>query len=156
MKLDPAEHARRPLRARELAAAEGLALHDVWQLDADLPPGFGLAELERALRGRRPPRSVAALLALRSALGRATGIDRGSKGIVPVVDTPGERVYRIENRTVTALAQLAIVERRARVGVYVRPHGRGGRAYPLAIEPFRRFVVYPGLLRWAENSLRAQ
>jgi hypothetical protein len=38
------------------------------------------------------------------------------------------------------------VERRPRLAVYVRPHGRLGRAYLRLIEPFRRWVVYPSLL----------
>lgn len=36
---------------------------------------------------------------------------------------------------------------RGQLSVYVRPRGRLGRLYLLAIQPFRHLVVYPALLR---------
>jgi len=30
-RIDPADHLRRPWRVHALAAAEGLALHDIWE-----------------------------------------------------------------------------------------------------------------------------
>jgi hypothetical protein len=153
VRLDSADHLRRPFRVHELAAAEGLALHDVWQLEAELPDGLGLHDLEALLRDARPPAVVRTLFAVRRLLGRALRLDEGGRGFRPVYDDPGERLYRIANRTVTAFAHLALVERHARVAVYVRPHGRLGRSYLRLIEPFRRFVVYPTLIRWAEQQI---
>jgi Protein of unknown function (DUF2867) len=154
VKVEPDEHLQRPFRAHAFAATEGLVLHDVWELDTVLPPSWTLDDLERVLRDGRLPLPVAALFGLRSLAGRLLRIDRGSEGFRPLYNEPAERLYRIENRTVTAFAHLVLIDRRARVAVYVRPHGRAGRAYLLAIEPFRRFVVYPGLLHWAERSVQ--
>ncbi len=97
---------------------------------------------------------MTALFALRSALGRLLRLDVGSAGFEPVYAEPVERLYRIENRTVTALAHIALVDRRPRLAVYVRPHGQLGRAYLRAIEPFRRHVVYPSLIRAASRAVR--
>ena len=33
------------------------------------------------------------------------------------------------------------------MGVYVKPRGLLGRAYMMMIEPFRRVIVYPALMR---------
>jgi hypothetical protein len=99
------------------------------------------------------PASVGVLVGLRRALGPL--LDRGSDGFVPVYVEPRERLYRIENRTVTGLVHAVVVDGRPRVAVYVRPHGLLGRAYLAAIEPFRRFVVYPALVRRASASATA-
>jgi hypothetical protein len=97
---------------------------------------------------------VLALFTLRSLLGRLLRLDAGSDGFVPVIAEPEERLFRIENRTVTALAHVYLAGRRPRLAVYVRPHGRFGRVYLALIEPFRRYVVYPGLLRAASRAIR--
>lgn len=130
-----------------------MRLHDVWAADALVPEGATLEDLEAALaRGRHPP-AVSALFGVRRLL--APLLDRGSEGFVPVYLEPEERLYRIENRTVTALLHVALVDRRPRLAVYVRPHGALGRAYLALIEPFRRFVVYPSLVRRASASVTA-
>ena len=36
-RIDPSDHLRRPWRVHALAAAEGLALHDVWEVATRLP-----------------------------------------------------------------------------------------------------------------------
>ena len=130
-----------------------MRLHDVWEADVALPEGVTLDDLEAALRRGHPPPAVAALFGLRRALGPL--LDRGSEGFVPVYLEGEERLYRIENRTVTALLHVALVDRRPRLAVYVRPHGAVGRAYLAVIEPFRRFVVYPSLVRRASASATA-
>jgi Protein of unknown function (DUF2867) len=73
---------------------------------------------------------------------------------VPVFVEPDERLYRIENATVTALLHVSLVDRHPRLAVYVRPHGLFGRVYLALIEPFRRFVVYPSLLRRTRAAVR--
>ena len=130
-----------------------MRLKDVWRIDERLPEGATLDDLERELRGRRREPAAAALYGLRRAL--APLLDRHSAGFVPVYLEPAERLYRIENATVTALLHVSLDDRRPRLAVYVRPHGLFGRVYLAAIEPFRRYVVYPSLLRSASASVTA-
>lgn len=64
---------------------------------------------------------------------------------------PDEVLTEIRNATVHAFLCSALV-RRAEVyrlywAVYVKPVSRWTRPYMLGIEPFRRFIVYPSLLR---------
>jgi hypothetical protein len=130
-----------------------MRLHDAWVVEAFLPAEATLDDLEAELRKRRPAPATAALFGVRRAL--APLLDRGSAGFVPVFIEPEERLYRIENATVTALLHVSLVDRRPRLAVYVRPHGWFGRAYLALIEPFRRYVVYPSLLRRARASVTA-
>jgi hypothetical protein len=71
---------------------------------------------------------------------------------VPVYREPEEHLFRIANRTVTAFLHVSLADRRPRLAVYVRPNGRLGRVYMGLIEPFRRWVVYPGLLAAGERA----
>ena len=129
-----------------LAAAVGLALHDVWEVATPLPTGVPLARWVGALRTERRSLPARALFGVRMALGRVFGLDRGSAGFVPVYQEPDEQLSRIANRTVTAFLHVSLVDRRPRLAVYVRPNGWLGRGYLRLIEPFRRWVVYPALL----------
>jgi len=97
---------------------------------------------------RTEPRgfSSGALFALRRAVGRLLGLDRGGTGLVPVYQEREEVLSRLTNRTVTAFLHVSLVERHPRLAVYVRPNGALGRGYMALIEPFRRWVVYPALL----------
>jgi hypothetical protein len=132
---------------------EGLELHDVWELDDPLPEGMTLDDVEARLRAARPPLPVVALFKLRSVIGRVLHLDRKDTAFRPLVAEPAKRVYRIENNLVTALAELAIVDRKLRLTTYVKAHNRTGKLYLLAIEPARRYVVYPTLIRWAGRVL---
>jgi hypothetical protein len=145
-RIDPGDHLRRPWRVHALAAAEGLVLHDVWEVATPLPAGVAIGRWLEALRAE--PRSLAArgLFGLRRALGRLLGLDRGSAGLVPIYQEADEQLSRIANRTVTAFLHVSLADRRPRLAVYVRPNGRLGRAYMALIDPFRRRVVYPALL----------
>jgi len=145
-RIDPADHLRRPWRVHVLAAAEGLALHDVWEVATRLPPGVPLVEWVEALRTERRSLPTRALFGLRMALGRVFGLDRGSAGFVPVYQEADEQLARIANQAVTAFLHVSLVDRRPRLAVYVRPNGWLGRGYLRFIEPFRRWVVYPALL----------
>lgn len=129
-----------------LATAEGLVLHDVWEVATRLPTGVPLARWVEVLRTERRSLLSRALFGLRMALGRVFGLDRGSAGFAPVYQEPEEQLSRIANRTVTAFLHLSLVDRRPRLAVYVRPNGWLGRGYLWLIEPFRRWVVYPALL----------
>ncbi|MGH7403640.1 MAG: DUF2867 domain-containing protein [Candidatus Rokuibacteriota bacterium] len=154
-----ADHRRRPWRVHGLAAGEGLALHDVWEVATPLGPGVTLAAWVEAFRAEPRPLPSRALFGLRTALGRLFGLDRGSAGFVPAYREPDEQLFRIANRTATALLHVSLADRRPRLAVYVRPRGRLGRGYLRLIEPFRRWVVYPALLaagaRAAERLNRA-
>jgi hypothetical protein len=145
-RIDAADHLARPWRVHALAAAEGLVVHDVWEVAAPLPAGVPLARWVEAFRTERWSAASRALFALRWAVGRLLGWDRAGRGFLPVYAEREEQLSRIENRTVTGYLHLSLVERRPRLAVYVRPHGRLGRAYLRLIEPFRRWVVYPSLL----------
>jgi hypothetical protein len=145
-RIDPADHLRRPWRVHAVAVAEGLALHDVWEIATPLPAGVPLARWVEALRSEPRSRPSRALFAIRAALGRLLGLDRGGTGFVPVYQEPDEVLSRIANRTVTAFLHVSLVEGRPRLAVYVRPRGALGRAYMALIDPFRRWVVYPALL----------
>lgn len=145
-RLDPADHLRRPWRVHAIAAAEGLALRDVWEVAIPLPAGVPLARWVEALRAEPRGLPSRALFALRRAIGRLLGLDRGGSGFVPVYQEPEEVLSRITNRTVTAFLHVSLVERRPRLAVYVRPNGAFGRAYMALIEPFRQRIVYPALL----------
>jgi hypothetical protein len=145
-RVDPADHLRRPWRVHGLAAAEALALHDVWEVATPLSPGVTLAAWLEAFRAEPRPLPSRALFALRGMLGRLLGLDRGSAGFAPAYREPDEQLFRITNRTVTAFLHVSLADRRPRLAVYVRPQGRLGRAYLGLIEPFRRLIVYPALL----------
>jgi hypothetical protein len=145
-RLDPTDHLRHPWRVHAIAAAEGLALRDVWEVAIPLPPDVPLARWVEALRSE--PRSLPsrALFALRRALGRLLDLDRGGTGFVPIYQEPDEILSQIRNRTVIAFLHVSLVERHPRLAVYVRPNGVFGRCYMALIEPFRQWVVYPALL----------
>ena len=152
--LDPTDHLRRPWRVHALARAEALALHDVWEVDATLPPGATLAQWADALRRERQSVATRALFALRWGLGRVLGLDRGSSGFSLVYAEPEEQLHRIENRTVSAFLHLSLAGRRPRLAVYVRPHGKLGRWYLRGIDPFRRAIVYPSLVAAGRRAVR--
>ncbi len=62
-----------------------------------------------------------------------------------------EAVSEIENATVAAWSVQALVPRpggyRFYWAIYVRPVGAITRAYMMAIDPFRHWIVYPSILR---------
>ena len=95
-----------------------------------------------------------------SLLSRLSERDRGDSEITPgtrdgpfllLYQFPGEALSETRNATVhgyvcTALARTA-TGYRLYWGVYVRPVSRLTRPYLIAIEPFRRFILYPAMLR---------
>ena len=152
--LDPTDHLRRPWRVHRFAAAEGLSLHDVWQVDAELPPSVTLADWVEALRAERLGGAARGLFLVRRVLGRLLWLDPPVPGFRAVYREVDEHLLRIENRTVTALLHLSVADRRPRLAVYVRPHGWLGRIYLRIIEPFRRHLVYPDLLAAGRRAAR--
>jgi hypothetical protein len=137
-----------------LARAEGLALHDVWEVDAALPPGATLGQWADAWRRERQSAATRALFAVRWGLGRLLSLDRGSPGFTLLYAEAEEQLHRIDNRTVSAFLHLSLVGRRPRLAVYARPHGRLGRWYLRGIDPFRRAIIYPSLLAAGRRAVQ--
>ena len=144
--MDPADHLRRAWRVHALAAAEGLHLHDVWEVDAQIPASTPLERWIEAFRGERRGVATRVLFGIRWAVGWVLRLDGKGSGFRPVYAEPEEQLFRIENRTVVGFMHLSLADRRPRIAVYVRPKGRLGALYMRLIDPFRRAVVYPGLL----------
>lgn len=144
--MDPADHLRRPWRVHAVAAADGASLHDVWQIDAPLRPEATLERWIEAFREERHGLASRGLFAIRRLLGRVLRLDRADSRFEPVYREPEEQLLRIDNRTVTAYLHVSLADRHPRLAVYVRTKGRVGAAYMRLIEPFRRHVVYPGLV----------
>jgi len=85
--------------------------------------------------------------------------DLGSSLFSPVYRTDVEAAAEISNRTVHGVMHLAWVDRgggryQGQMAVYVKPRGRLGRGYMELIKPFRRWIVYPALMRQIEGSRR--
>ena len=144
--MDPADHLRRAWRVHALAAAAGLHLHDVWEVDAQIPSSTPLERWIEAFRGERRGAATRVLFGIRRAVGWVLRLDAKGTGFRPVYAEAEEQLFRIENRTVVAFMHLSLADRRPRIAVYVRPKGRLGGVYMRLIDPFRRAVVYPGLL----------
>ncbi|WP_438025596.1 DUF2867 domain-containing protein [Sorangium sp. So ce233] len=72
---------------------------------------------------------------------------------------PGEAVSEIVNATVHAFSCMAIRPtaggQRLYWAIYVKPVSRWTSAYMALIEPFRRFIVYPSILRQLRDAWRA-
>jgi Protein of unknown function (DUF2867) len=94
----------------------------------------------------------------------ATGIDPRSttaRRFTPLYRTDVEWAAELSNRTVHAVMHLAWIEKgeglyQGQMGVYVKPRGRLGTAYMVAIAPFRHRVVYPALMRQIERAWNAR
>ena len=74
--------------------------------------------------------------------------------------SPREAISEIQNPTVHAFSVFALVERSSGYllywGIYVRPVGRITSWYMRLIDPFRRVIIYPAVLRhiraaWARH-----
>jgi len=72
--------------------------------------------------------------------------------------SPREAISEIRNATVHGFSVFALEERppgyRLYWAIHVRPVGAITRAYMLLIDPFRRFIVYPAVLRRIQEEWR--
>jgi len=79
----------------------------------------------------------------------APGTPEGAFRILFV--SPREAISEIQNSTVHAFSVVALLERpggyRLYWGIYVLPVGRFTRWYMHLIDPFRRIIIYPAMLR---------
>jgi hypothetical protein len=115
----------------------------------------------RALGWDRPRPDALA----RSYLHRLTDDDR-ARSLVPPGTMRGlfrmlylfadESVAEIHNATVHAFVVMALRPRgdgyRLYWAIYVKPVGRLTRVYMAAIDPFRRFIIYPALIRQVQGA----
>jgi len=171
---DPADYRALDLHAHRMLA--DVPLHDVWTVDLPGgPPDCRVAVLRpylsfEALSQLNP--AVRGLFGLRRWLGRLFRWD----GPEPPAGTPARRdpldgpfrvvhesdveiVGEVENRTVHAFSVLALCPvpggYRAWWAIYVAPVGRITALYMALIDPFRRFLVYPAILRHVQRCWRA-
>ena len=120
--LDPADHLGRPWRVHALARAEGLALHDVWEVDAALPPGATLGQWADAWRRERQSAAKRALFAVRWGLGCLLSLDRGSPGFT-LLYAEAEEIRRsvITTSNAPRLVDFAVPLQRRLAGASVFP-----------------------------------
>lgn len=177
MRAPPDEYLRQPLRAHDLlhdvplydlsivdlpGGGAGRTVADIRAIQASAAPSrmadalYGVRHLlGRAFGWDRVP-----LRPEDSLLSRLSASDRRDSEIAPgtpdgafrvLYQFPGEALSEIRNATVqgyvcVALARIA-TGYRLYFAVYVRPVSWITRPYLLAIEPFRRFILYPAMLR---------
>lgn len=75
-------------------------------------------------------------------------------------ETRDEFAAEVANRTMHGVLHLGWVDQgdgtfRAQMAVLVKPNGTSGKAYMLAIRPFRRLLVYPAMMKNAEAAAAA-
>jgi hypothetical protein len=92
--------------------------------------------------------------------GTVDGVAFRGLPFVPVFRTNDEFAAELSNATVHAVMHLVWVPLgngrfQGRMGVYVKPRGRFGRAYMAFIKPFRYAIVYPALMRGIERKWAA-
>jgi Protein of unknown function (DUF2867) len=106
-----------------------------------------------------PPASKATFLHRLSASDRAgslipPGTREGPFRVLFV--SPQEAISEIQNSTVHAFSVLALVERsfgyRLYWAIYVRPVGHITSWYMRLIDPFRRVIIYPAILRYIQTT----
>jgi hypothetical protein len=148
MRLPDTAHTSQPWRIH--AEAQGFELEDVWQL-----PTTDLQQAVDTFTRMDPNRSsstaVRALFALRRKLGELFDLD--DRPFTELYRTDDEWAAETVNKTVHGILHLGrTAEGRVQLAVLVKPNGLFGRAYLLAIRPFRHLIVYPILLREAGDA----
>jgi hypothetical protein len=185
MRVPPAEYLSLKLRAHQLllgiplydvtvvdlpGGGSGRTVADIRALDSRAPPSrtarvlVGLRRFLGRLLGwdRTRMRPEDSLLSRLSDQDRRTsqvppGTPQGAFDIL--YQFPGEMLSEIRNATVQGYVCVALVRTPAGYrlywAVYVIPVSRLTRPYLLAIEPFRRFLLYPALLRRLRHAWMA-
>jgi hypothetical protein len=177
MRVSPAEYMGLELRAHELlrgvplydvtvvdlpGGGPGRTIADIRALDSRTPPS-NIAKVLFGVRwflGRVFGWDRTSIRPEDSLLSRISEQDRRSSEVVPgtpqgafriVYQFSSEMLSEIRNATVHGYVCVALAPTatgyRLYWAVYVIPVSRLTRPYLLAIEPFRRFVLYPAMLR---------
>ena len=132
-------------------------------------PGDARAKLQKLFDITSSPEGLAVELAVRDwsrrdsdVAGRLRRADNRRMAFVrslfsPLYRTGTEFAGEISNQTVHGVLQLGWVDRgqgryQGELAVYVKPRGRFGRQYMAFITPFRRWLVYPAMLRQIERA----
>jgi hypothetical protein len=177
MRIAPDEYLSLDLRAHDLlrgvpvydvtvvdlpGGGDDRSLADIRALESTAPPSRGASALFglRRLLGRALGWDRTPIRPDESLLSRLSDADRGASQVAPGTFVgPFLLVYQfareslLETRNATVHGFIAMALARTATGyrlywaVYVRPVSWLTRPYLMAIEPFRRFVVYPALLR---------
>ena len=92
--------------------------------------------------------------------GTAADVRFGSVPFVPLYRADNEFAAEMSNRTVHSIMHLGWVPdgrggHRGQMAVLVKPNGLLGKAYMVAIKPFRYLIVYPALMRMVGREWRA-
>jgi hypothetical protein len=177
MRVSPAEYLSLRLRVHELlhgiplydvwavdlpGGGAGRRVADIRALDSAVPPSRSVKALfgVRRLLGRAFGWDRVQMRPEDSLLSRLSESDRRDSEIAPGIPDgafgllyqfPGERLSEIRNATVQGYICLALATTatgyRLYFAVYVVPVSWLTRPYLIAIEPFRRFILYPAMLR---------
>ena len=127
----------------------------LWATRDRLGQVFGLGRISRSAQRETPTRLAGRLPA--DLRGSASGVQFPSLPFIPLYRTQEEFAAELSNATVHGLMHLAWLPQpdgtfRGEMAVYVRPHGRAGRAYMALIRPFRHWIVYPALGRQVQHA----
>jgi hypothetical protein len=186
MRVSPAEYLSLRLRAHELlhdvpvydvsvvnlpGGGPDRTLADIWRLESRAPPSriakvlFGLRRYLGDVFGwdrdqMRPEHSLVSKLSDQDR--RDSEIPPGTvrSGFRVVYQFPREMLSEIRNATVQGYLSIALIPiatgYRLYWAVYVVPVSWLTRPYLMAIEPFRRFLLYPAMLRRLRRAWTAQ
>lgn len=156
MRIPPAEFLALDLEVH--ARLKGVPLRDVSVVDlSDGGDDRTIADVRRLLDAVKAgaPLPVRMLVGLRRLLGRGFHWDGPGPALRPLYERPYEMVSEARNATVHAFSCMALQRRpggyRLFWAVYVENVSAFTPFYMAVIEPFRRFVVYPAILK----SIRA-
>lgn len=132
-----------------------LVVRLLWEARSKLGAIMGWDDAEDGLRSRVP--------SLRDRLPEPTGTPDADLDLGPfslVYQAEDELAAELANKTVHAVMHLGWVREdsggyHAQMAVLVKPNGRLGSSYMLAIAPLRRLLVYPALLHRIDRRWRA-
>jgi hypothetical protein len=169
MRLPRSAHTSAPWHIH--AIAPDFRLEDVWLLPGATSVREAVEGFARMDPTRSSSRAVRGLFALRWKLGEVFGWDdaggaptlRGrvplglrradlpeAPPFTPLYMTDDEWAAELANKTVHGILHLGrTADGHVQLAVLVKPNGLLGRAYMVAIKPFRHLIVYPTLLREA-------
>ena len=126
-------------------------------MEFDEPLELTVEEL-RALITSESTRSlswpVRALFLIRKILGLIFRLDSKSDPTFEALYTlPHEAAYQVVNKTVDAIVIVVINKRCLFWATYIKPVGRITAIYMRVINPFRHYIVYPGLEAWIKRII---